>query len=411
MAIGAAIAVALLVGVIFFFNRSNGGSRGGAIVANGLECAGIARYEINFKQISGSKSHNTFIFPCANRKIFEKGGSAADAAISTLLCEGVASPQSTGLGGGFVMTIYSKEKNVVETLIAREVAPLAATENMFVDIPVTGGKAMATPGELKGYWELHQRYGKLKWSELFDPVIELCRKGHVVSPYLAKILHNSEKTIMASPTLVKLFVNAQTNDVVQAGDVVKRQKLADTLEILKMEGADSIYNNGTIAKLLVQDIQSVGGIVTIEDLMRYEVRWETPMSVSLRNNKTLYTIPLPGSGPLVTFIMNLLDDYLPSNQSTTAIQRIAEAMKFAYAKRSELGDYRFEDSILKVVQDLTDYNFAMEIRKKISDVSTHNDTEYYGAKFTSRDDHGTSHINIIAPNGDAIAATGTINTL
>lgn len=67
-----------------------------------------------------------------------------------LLCEGVASPQSTGLGGAFVMTIYNKDKNQVETLIAREMAPLAATENMFGNASATGIKAMAVPGELKG---------------------------------------------------------------------------------------------------------------------------------------------------------------------------------------------------------------------------------------------------------------------
>lgn len=341
----------------------------------------------------------------------EKGGSAADAAISTLLCEGIASPQSTGLGGGFVMTIYNKKKNLVETLIARDVAPLAATENMFVNSTVTGGKAVSVPGELMGYWELWQRYGKLKWSELFDPVIDLCRRGHIVSPYLANILRNSKQKVISSPTLVELFVNPKTNDVVQAGDVVRRNKLAETLEILKNEGVNSMYNNGTIAKLIVQDIQNIGGIITIEDLMQYKVRWETPVSVSLKNNKTLYSVPLPASGGLVTFIMNVLNEYLPAEESTTAIQRIAEAMKFAYAKRSELGDDKFVDSVLKVVQELTDYNFAMEIRKKISDVSTHNDTEYYGAKFETKFDQGTSHINIIAPNGDAIAATGTINTL
>lgn len=341
----------------------------------------------------------------------EKGGSAADAAISTLLCEGIASPQSTGLGGGFIMTIYSKEKNKVESLIARDVAPLAATENMFVNTTVTGGKAIAVPGELKGYWELHQRYGKLKWSDLFDPVIELCRKGHVVSPYLANILRKEKQIVISSPTLAEIFVNPKTNDVVQAGDIVKRNKLADTLEILKKEGADSMYNNGTIAQMIVQDIQNIGGIITIEDLLQYRVRWERPMSVSLKNNKTLYSIPLPGSGALVNFIMNVLNDYLPAEQSIVSLQRIAEAMKFAYAKRSELGDYKFVDSVLQVVQNLTDFNYAMEIRKKISDATTHNDTVFYGAKFSSKFDQGTSHINIIAPNGDVVSATGTINTL
>lgn len=309
------------------------------------------------------------------------------------------------------MAIYIKEKNQVETLIARDVAPLAATENMFVNSTVTGGKAIAVPGELKGYWELHQKYGKLKWPELFDPVIELCRKGHIVSPYLANILRKAKKTVISSPTLAEIYVNPNTNDVFQSGDLVKRNKLADTLEILKNEGVDSMYNNGTIAKLIVQDIQDVGGIITIEDLMQYNVRWEAPMTVSLKNNKTLYSVPLPASGALVTFIMNILNEYLPAEQSTTAIQRIAEAMKFAYAIRSELGDSKFVENMEEVVQNLTDYNFAMEIRKKISDLKTQNDTEYYGAKFSTQFDRGTSHINIIAPNGDAIAATGTINTL
>lgn len=352
------------------------------------------------------------IFYKIYRKIFEQGGSAADAAISTLLCEGVASPQSTGLGGGFVMTIYIKEKNEVETLIARDVAPLAASENMYVNATkVTGGKSIAVPGELKGYWELHQRYGKLKWSEIFDPVIELCRKGHIVSPYLANILKTRKKIVTSSPTLAEIYVNPKTNDVYQAGDIVTRNKLADTLEILKKEGADSMYNNGTVAQMIVQDIQSVSGIVTIEDLMQYRVRWEQPISVSLKNNKTLYSLPLPGSGVLVNFMMNVLNDDLPAEQSLVSMQRIAEVMKFAYAKRSELGDSKYVDSVENVVKNLTDCNFAMQIRKKISDMITYNTTEYYGAKFSSKFDQGTSHINIIAPNGDAIAATGTINTL
>lgn len=83
--------------------------------------------------------------------MLDAGGSVADAAIAGLLCEGVASPQSTGLGGGFVMTIYSKQTNHVETLIARDVAPLAATEDMFENATVTGGRAISVPGELKGF--------------------------------------------------------------------------------------------------------------------------------------------------------------------------------------------------------------------------------------------------------------------
>lgn len=343
--------------------------------------------------------------------MIDAGGSAADAIIAGLLCEGVASPQSTGLGGGFVATIYRKETNQVDTLIARDVAPLAATEDMFVDKSITGGISISVPGELKGYWELHQRYGKLKWSQLFDPVIELCRNGFTMTSYIAAILKALRKKVLASPTLSEVFINPKTNDVYQTGDLVKRKKLAETLEFIKNEGVAAIYNNGTIAQMLVQDIQEAGGIVTVEDLMQYNVRWEKPISLKTRNNKTLYTLPLPGSGALVTFIMNLLTDYLPHEESTLALHRIVEASKFAYAKRSELGDYRFVESVSKVIQNLTDLNFASEIRKKIDDYQTHADPKYYGANFAAKDDHGTAHINVIAPNGDAIAATGSIQKL
>lgn len=337
----------------------------------------------------------------------------ADAAISALLCEGITCPQSTGLGGGFVMTIFKKKSNTVETLIARDVAPLAADENMFVNVTkVTGGKAIAVPGELKGYWELHKKYGKLEWSRLFDPVIKLCRKGHVVSPYLAGILSTRKQIIMDSPTLKELYWNPATNDVHKQGDLIKRNKLADTFEIIQKEGADSMYNNGTVAQMIVQDIKDIGGIVTIEDLMKYNVLWKEPIIANLKDNKTLYTVPLPGSGPLVAFILNILNDYLPEKPSAVAMQRIAEAFKFAYAKRTELGDERFLNvTAIELLKNLTNTDFAMEIRKMIFDNETFNDFEHYGAKFTQKNDHGTAHINILAPNGDAIVATGTINTL
>lgn len=109
----ALIIVAALVGfyVGFQLKKDTFKFEGAAVSANGIECAGIG--------IS----------------ILEKGGSVADSAIATMLCEGITCPQSTGLGGGFFMTIYIKKTGKVESLDAREVAPLKATEDMFVNNP------------------------------------------------------------------------------------------------------------------------------------------------------------------------------------------------------------------------------------------------------------------------------------
>lgn len=143
------------------------------------------------------------------------------------------------------------------------------------------------------------------------------------------------------------------------------------MEIIRREGAGAIYNNGSVGRQLVEDIRNAGGIITIEDLMQYRVRWEKPISIALKDNKTLHTLGLPGSGSMVAFILNVLNDYLPKEESTLAMQRITEAFKFAYAERTKLADGRFVEDALNVVQNLTDSKFAMEVRQKMDDFKTY----------------------------------------
>lgn len=283
--------------------------------------------------------------------ILRKNGTAADAAIATLFCEGISCPQSMGLGGGFFLTIYTKETGKTESLMARETAPKAAHQDMFVGADtVSGAKAIAVPGELKGYWELHQKYGRLPWSELVQPSIELCRNGHVVTGYLFRILTTRQELIKSIPSLAEIYVNPITGNVWEQGDIIRRPKLAETLEIISREGADTLYNNGTIAQLLMHDLQELGSIITYADLLEYKVRWQQPEISKLLDNQTMYTSPLPGSGILVTYMMNILDGFLP-DKSVTAFHRITEAFKFAYAKRSELGDATFLPGIESVSGD------------------------------------------------------------
>lgn len=153
----------------------------------------------NLKYFLKSNLTNFFLFS----DILKRGGSVADSAIATLFCEGITSPQSLGLGGGFMMTIYIRNESKVETLGSREVAPLAATENMFSNgtSSLLGSKAIAVPGELKGYWELYKKYGKLPWAELVQPSIDLCRNGYIVTEYLGRLLTEQKSRIMERPSL------------------------------------------------------------------------------------------------------------------------------------------------------------------------------------------------------------------
>lgn len=161
--------------------------------------------------------------------------------------------QSMGLGGGFVATVYHKESGEISTLLARERAPMASRWDMFVNMSeVTGILSVAVPGELKGYSELHQKYGRVPWKTLIQPTIDLCRSGHIVTKYLETVLQLKKKQIFGSPSLSEVFVNPETKELWKAGDRVRRFKLAETLEIIANEGVDSMYSpNGTIAKLLV----------------------------------------------------------------------------------------------------------------------------------------------------------------
>lgn len=196
-----------------------------------------------------------------------EGGSAADAVITLLLCEGVMLPQCAGIGGGFMATIYEKNQDEVITLNAREWAPLASTEDMFVNKTVVGGIAVAVPGEILGYHELHNKYGRLAWKRLFKPVIKMCREGHKVMRILAGVLKANEKIIKAESSL-RDFINPATKEVWEENDIMKRSKLADTLEIIADKGAMTFYE-GEIGKQIVKDVQDKGGILTEQDLKEY----------------------------------------------------------------------------------------------------------------------------------------------
>lgn len=327
-----------------------------------------------------------------------------------MICEGITNPQSAGIGGGFFLTIYIKETGVVETMDAREIAPKLATTNMYEKDPSassTGGLSIAVPGEIKGLWELHQKYGKLSWREVIQPNINLCRHGHKLPIYIARILKAREDRILNEPTLSNTFINPETNQVWKEGDLVKREELADSLEIIATEGANAIYNNGSLTNILVNAIRTFGGIITIEDFLDYRVRWGKPEITELKNEHKLYTFPLPATGSVLTFILNILDNY-DLKHDALSYHRITEAFKFGYGSRTRLGDEPSDD-IKELVQNLTSPEHADFIRSQIDDTRTYNEPTHYGALFESVEDHGTANLCILAPNGDAVAATTTIN--
>ncbi|KAL5020264.1 hypothetical protein ScPMuIL_003156 [Solemya velum] len=352
------------------------------------------------------------------RDILEKkNGSVVDATIASLLCTGVLSAQSMGIGGGFFMTIYDKKSGKVTIIDSREVAPLNATEDMFHDDPslsVKGGLAIAVPGEISGYQMAHQLFGRLPWKDLFVPVINITENGFIIPRSLGEALQKSKETIMEDKNFREAYVKPDTGQLYKEGDLLKLPRLAKTFKTIATEGAETYYT-GSLSRDVLADLKERGSIVTAEDLRTYKPKIRNATEATLNDGIRLYSVPPPGSGPLVAFILNILEGYklTPSSihgnkAKTLTYHRITEAFKFAYAKRTDLGDEDFVN-VTELVANLTSKAYADYIRSLIWDNSTHG-LEYYGPTFYDQYKTGTAQISAVGPDGSAVSVTSTVNT-
>ena len=246
-------------------------------------------------------------------QVMKDGGSAVDGALAATICTGAINMHNSGIGGGFFMTIWDNENQIGHVVNAREMAPHYASRDMFEKniSSVLGPYAIAVPGEIAGYWEAHQKFGKVSWKALFEPTIKLCNEGFPVSDVLSYAIGETVEDIakMADQkpfqTLLKYMKNPATGDYYKAGETIKCQLFAKTLETIANNGGRDFYN-GSLAKDILEDLKEIGSMMNSTDLATYDALWMQPIEVKHPEGFHMISTPPPGSGAILGFILNIL---------------------------------------------------------------------------------------------------------
>lgn len=355
--------------------------------------------------------------------ILDKGGNAMDAAISAALCLGVVSPSSSGLGGGCFVLGRNSSKDVT-FIDSREVAPQAATEDMFFNnslASIWGGLAVAVPAELRGLYLAYQEQGGLlPWEDLVTPSISLAEE-YTISDHFGEHIQRISPVIESDPVLykeIRKFLTRSDGSYKSAGDVINNPALAETL---KQVSKNPEYLHDTMASTLAAEVQAAGGILTASDISSYAPKLREAVQYDIFGHK-VYSSPPPSSGGLIVVaILQFMEGFLEPLVSVGEIyyHYLAEAMKHGFAMRMSLGDPDFVN-VTQVEVDILQNGYVESLRQMTNDYDVLNLTEYGGSDYGVMEedlnhlkglpeDHGTSHLSVVDAWGNAVAITSTVN--
>ena len=343
--------------------------------------------------------------------ILKKGGNAFDAMAATDLALAVAYPFAGNLGGGGFM-VYRKADGEIGALDYREKAPLAASRDMYLDNEgnvvneksTLGAMAVGVPGTLAGIFTAHKKFGTMPISEILKPVIALAKRGVVVTKKQEDRIKNYQSLFLkVNKDSIPFSKNWKENDT------IKYPALAETLIRIQQNGLDEFYK-GETAQKIVNFIQANGGIITLEDLAKYEAKWRTPVTFTYDDLKVISMSPPSSGGVALAQIMKAIEPFDVDkfgHNTTKSIQVITEAERRAYADRSFfLGDPDFvtvpqQKLISKAYATERMSDFSFEKATKSADVS-HGNIEII-------ESDETTHYSIIDQFGNAVSVTTTLN--
>lgn len=345
--------------------------------------------------------------------ILKQGGNAIDASIATAFALAVTWPTAGNIGGGGFL-VYHGEDGHATTFDFREKAPLAATERMYLGLDglvVDNSNhrsllSVGVPGTVAGLYKAHETLGSLPWADLVAPAVKLAREGIPISWELYSGFQRNQSFWDQYPSSAKVFLKAD-GSAYEFGDTWVQPDLANTLELIQNEGRDGFYK-GKNAKMLADFMRANGGIITEEDLEKYEAVERAPVRGTYRGYE-IVSMPPPSSGGVVIIeMLNILEGFdMGSYGHNTAqyLHLLTEAARRAYADRAEhLGDPDFNESM--PLDKLLDKDYAASLRASIdmNKASVSSETEFANI-YESED---TTHFSVVDKDGNMVSLTYTL---
>ena len=348
--------------------------------------------------------------------ILKAGGNAVDAAVAVGFALAVALPNAGNLGGGGFMVVHDAKTGKSTALDFREVAPIKATRDMYLDAngKVIDGKSLYThyavgvPGTVAGMAHALRAWGTLPLARVIAPAAALADQGFPVSETLAKILQQEKANMGKWPATQQIFW--KNGAPLNAGDTLVQKDLAQSMRLIGQQGAKVFYE-GEIAQKIVAEMAPHAGAVSMQDLREYEVVERAPTRGTYRGYE-IVTMPPPSSGgPHLVQILNMLEP-MPVAQwgsnSAQYLHYLAESSKLAYADRSEyLGDPDFVKIPLK---GLTSKAYAASLAKGIDPGKARSGKSIKPGQPQPYESDQTTHYSVVDKAGNAVAVTYTLNT-
>jgi gamma-glutamyltranspeptidase/glutathione hydrolase len=307
----------------------------------------------------------------AGAQVLARGGSAMDAAIAANATLGVVEPQSCGIGGDLFAIYWEAKTGKLTAINASGWAPKALTIDVLkalgqTSMPREGIQSVTVPGAVDGWSKLHQRFGRLPWSDLFQPAIYYASHGFPVTEMIGAAWGLDTAKLGRDANATRVFLPDGAPPKV--GQVFHNPEMASALRLIAGQGRAAFYA-GAISKAVLKTSSRLGGKMDAADLSEFASEWVQPISTGYHGWK-VYELPPNGQGIATLEMLNLFAQFPMAGYAPRGVEELhaqIEAQKLAYADLMRyVADPRFAKA---PVEGLLSLDYARE-RAKLIDPGT-----------------------------------------